>query len=59
MVGFAGLTYRLEGSNLADFEACAMRRRYDGYLRDGIIEEIERNCSTTGTQYSFRVRGTF
>ena len=59
MVGFAGLTYRLEGSNLADFEACATRRRYDGYLRDGIIREIERNCSTTGSQIALKVRGTF
>jgi outer membrane receptor for ferrienterochelin and colicins len=59
MVGFAGLTYRLEGSNLADFEACAMRRRYDGYMRDGILKEIEDNCSTTGMQVAFKVRGTF
>jgi outer membrane receptor for ferrienterochelin and colicins len=59
MVGFAGLTYRLEGSNLADFEACALRRRYDGYMRDGILKEIENNCSTTGAQLAFKVRGTF
>lgn len=59
MVGYAGLTYRLEGSNLADFEACALRRRYDGYLRDGIIREIENNCSRTGRQYALKVRGTF
>jgi hypothetical protein len=59
MVGFAGLTYRLEGSNLADFEACALRRRYDGYIRDGVIKEIERNCSVTGSQFALKVRGTF
>lgn len=59
MVGFAGLTYRLEGSNLSDFESCALRRRYDGYMRDGIIKEIENNCSTTGPQIAFKVRGTF
>ena len=59
MVGFAGLTYRLEGSNLADFEACALRRRYDGYMRDGKLKEIENNCSTTGMQVAFKVRGTF
>ncbi len=59
MVGFAGLTYRLEGSNLSDYESCALRRRYDGYMRDGIIKEIENNCSTTGPQIAFKVRGTF
>lgn len=59
MVGFAGLTYRLEGSNLSDYESCALRRRYDGYMRDGIIKEIENNCSTTGPQVAFKVRGTF
>jgi len=59
MVGFGGLTYRLEGSNLADFEACALRRRYDGYIRDGVLKEIERNCSVTGRQFALKVRGTF
>ena len=58
-VGFAGLTYRLEGGNLSDFESCALRRRYDGYMRNGIIKEIENNCSTTGPQVAFKVRGTF
>jgi len=59
MVGFAGLTYRLEGSNLANYESCALRRRYDGYIRDGVIKEIERNCSVTGSQFALKVRGTF
>jgi hypothetical protein len=36
-----------------------MRRRYDGYMRDGILKEIEDNCSTTGMQVAFKVRGTF
>ncbi|MBU2098831.1 MAG: hypothetical protein KKD00_08715 [Gammaproteobacteria bacterium] len=58
-VGFGGLTYRTEGSKLANVEACALHRRYDGYLRDGIIKEIENNCSTTGTQVAFKVRGTY
>jgi len=59
MVGFGGLTYRFEASNnLAVFEACALRRRYDGYLRDDVIKEIERNCSVTGSQFVLKVQGT-
>jgi len=58
-VGFAGLTYRLEANNLEDVEECGDRRRFEGYVRDGILKEFEYNCTQTGTQFSFRIRGTF
>lgn len=58
-VGFGGLTYRFEGSNLEDSEACGERRRFDGYLRDGNLKEVEFNCSRNGMQFVFKVRGTF
>jgi len=57
--GFGGLTYRFEGSNLQDDVACSERRRFDGYLRDGILKEIEFNCASNGMQFVFKVRGTF
>lgn len=57
--GWAGLTYRFEGSNLANYEGCNLRRRYDGYVLVSNIIEIENNCSTTGRQYTFLIRGTF
>ena len=58
-VGFGGLTYRFEGINLQDSKACGERRRFDGYLRDGILKEVEFNCSRLGMQFVFKVRGTF
>ncbi|NQV70832.1 MAG: TonB-dependent receptor [Pseudohongiella sp.] len=58
-VGFAGLTYRLEANNLEDGIFCGDRRRYSGYIRDDVLKEYEYNCTRTGRQYSFKVRGTF
>lgn len=57
--GWAGLTYRFEGSNLSDYEGCNLRRRYDGYVIVSNLIEQETNCSKTGRQYTFLVRGTF
>lgn len=58
-VGFAGLTYRLEASNLSDFESCPKRVRYDGKISAGIEKEYEFTCSTTGRSFAFKVRGNF
>lgn len=58
-VGFGGLTYRLEANNLENDMKCADRRRYSGYLVDNVLNEIEYNCSTTGRQFTFKMRGTF
>lgn len=57
--GWAGLTYRFEGSNLSDYEGCNLRRRYDGYVIVSNMIEQETNCSKNGRQFSFLVRGTF
>ena len=58
-VGFAGFTFRFEAENLLDHESCRMRYRYQGYLRDGLLREIEDQCSTVGVLYSIKVRGNF
>jgi outer membrane receptor for ferrienterochelin and colicins len=58
-VGFADLTYRIEINNGLDYENCFLRKRYNGYLRDRDLREIENNCSTTGTEFVFKVRSTF
>lgn len=58
-VGFAGLSYRFEAVNLLDHESCRERRRYAGYLRNGVLTEIERSCTQNGIQLAFKVRGTF
>lgn len=51
--------YRFEVDNLMDFENCRERRRFNGYLRDGDVREIERFCTTNGVRFTFKVRATF
>ncbi|PCI76293.1 MAG: hypothetical protein COB20_10945 [SAR86 cluster bacterium] len=58
-VGFGGFTYRIEADNLLDHDSCRERRRFNGYLRDGDIREIERFCTTNGVRFTFKVRATF
>ncbi len=58
-VGYAGMTFRLEADNVLDHEQCRERRRYNGYLRDDSLREIERYCTTNGTRFVFRVRANF
>ncbi len=58
-VGFGNLTYRVEINNGLDFENCFQRKRYNGYLRDRNLAEIENLCSTTGPEFIFKVRSTF
>lgn len=57
--GFAGLTYRLEVNNAFEVDRCVNRRRYAGYLRDGVLREIENICTSSGAEVVFKVRGTF
>ncbi len=58
-VGFGGFTYRMEADNILDHESCRERRRFNGYLRDGDLSEIERFCTTNGARLTFKVRATF
>jgi hypothetical protein len=58
-VGFANLTYRFEINNALDSENCMLRKRYNGYLRDRDLIEIENPCYTTGAEFVLKVRSTF
>ncbi len=58
-VGVGRFTYRFEVDNLLDQETCRERRRFNGYLRNGDIREIERFCTTNGVRFTFKVRATF
>ena len=58
-VGFSNLTYRFEINNGLDEERCLERKRYNGYLRDRDLHEVENSCSSTGAQYAFKVKSTF
>ncbi len=52
-------TFRFEADNLLDQDVCRERRRFNGYLRDGDIREIERFCTTNGPRFTFKIRATF
>jgi outer membrane receptor protein involved in Fe transport len=56
---FAGLTYRFELINALDHENKRERRRYEGYLRDDVLSEIERFATRNGPSFVFKLRGTF
>lgn len=57
--GWRGLTFRFEAINALDHVRKQERRRFNGYLRDEILSEIERFYVTDGIRYTFKVRGTF
>lgn len=57
--GGAGFVYRLEANNMLDHASCRSRYRYFGYLRDAVLREIERSCTTVGNRITFSVRGSF
>ena len=59
IVGFAGLTYRLEANNLEDTEVCSERRRFNGRLLNGLLKEVENNCSKNGRSFALKIRGNF
>ncbi|MEQ9068067.1 MAG: hypothetical protein RLO18_15140, partial [Gimesia chilikensis] len=54
-----GLTYRLDVQNVTDNVRCRERRRFLGPIADGILEEIEDQCSKSGVDVSFKISGTF
>ena len=56
---WAGLTYRFEAINALDHVQKRERRRFEGYLRDDLLSEIERFYVTDGVRFAFKVRGTF
>lgn len=57
--GIGNFTYRMEIDNSLNFERCTRRKRYNGYLRDGDLSEIENICSTTGVQFVFKAKAVF
>lgn len=57
--GYRNLSFRLEINNGLDSKRCFERKRYNGYLRDGNLREVERSCTSTGAQVLLKVRTTF
>lgn len=54
-----GLTYRADVQNTVNNVRCRRRTRFVGRIADGILEEIEGQCTTTGVDFSLKVSGTF
>ena len=58
--GFNNMTFRLDLSRIiSDSEFCRERQRFVGRISAGILEEIEDQCSSSGSSVSLRVNGTF
>jgi hypothetical protein len=54
------MTFRLDLSRIFnDSEFCRERQRFVGRISNGILEEIEDQCSSSGSSVSLRVNGTF
>lgn len=53
-----GITIRLQSINSFDGERCRLRTRFDGATIDGIVEEIEKSCSTPGHTVALTIRAT-
>lgn len=58
-VVLGGTTIRFDARNATDNEFCRERRRFDGHIRDNILEEIEYQCSGSGRVLSLKINGTF
>ena len=56
---FGDTTFRFDVRNLNDSPNCRERQRYEGHVRDGILEELEMRCSSFGPVYTFRISGNF
>ncbi|MBL4821677.1 MAG: TonB-dependent receptor [Gammaproteobacteria bacterium] len=55
----SGNTYRFEIFHFGDQMFCRERIRFEGATVNGVIEEVEDFCSTSGAKYTFTVRHTF
>ena len=56
---FENLTFRLESRNITEGEYCRKRTRFLGATVDGVVEEIEHYCNSSGMELAFRVSATF
>ena len=54
------ITFRLDANRIINNgEFCRERRRFEGRISDGILKEIEDQCSSSGHTVSLRIAGTF
>ncbi len=59
MIAFGGTTFRLEAFSFNNSKFCRERQRFVGHIADGILEEIEDQCGSSGRRMSLQVSGTF
>lgn len=59
VIAFGSTTFRFDVRNMSDGVQCRERLRYDGHIRDQILEEYEKRCGGSGRVFTFRMSGTF
>lgn len=58
-IAFGDITFRLEARNATEDLQCRERQRFVGRISAGILEEIEKQCNTSGRVLSLKMNGTF
>jgi hypothetical protein len=59
IIAFGNMTFRLDARLFIPGKRCQERQRFVGAILDGILEEIEDSCSTSGRTLALKVNGTF
>jgi len=59
VIAFGDITFRLDATGFNNNHFCRERQRFVGRISDGILEEIEDQCESSGRRISFGVNGTF
>lgn len=54
-----GINVRFDVGAITDGTQCRERWRYEGHIRDNILEELEYRCTHTGVETSLTINGTF
>jgi hypothetical protein len=58
-IAFGGTTFRFDARDATSNLQCRERTRFVGRMSDGILEEIEDQCSSRGVVMSLKIGGTF
>lgn len=59
VIAFGDITFRFDANSFTSGLRCRERQRFVGRVSDGILEEIEDQCSGSGRVISLSMNGTF
>lgn len=59
VIAFGDITFRFDANSFTSGLRCRERQRFVGRISDGVLEEIEDQCSGSGRVISLSMNGTF